>query len=174
MKANGTFLLITGVLLLVLLSSNTANANYFDLSSLINAYGSDKVTRLQNLYNALSNKGLTNLQIGLMLSQALQETGLFTDSPNYKLMDQQNNFAGITVNTRYPDSPNGYADYPDLNSFADDWIYVLSFGSKPIAAGNVNDFNARLKANGYYTASSTIYGNNLNTYFNQLQSTINQ
>lgn len=172
MKVNPYIVAGVGLLLWLFLSSAAPGSGYFDLSSLIAIYGADKVQRLQNLYQSMQGKGLTNLQIQLMLSQALFETGLFTDSPNYGLMDNNNNFAGIKVNSRYPNSSNGYAQYPSLDDFVNDWILVLGFNNEPINASGVDDFNARLKENGYYSASQTTYDNGLWKYYNLLSQTI--
>lgn len=168
MKDNTLLWVGAGILLLLLLSSATTGAGMFDFSSLIAIYGADRVQRLQNLYQAMQGKGLTNLQMMLMLSQALFETGLFTESPNYTLMDSNNNFAGIKVNSRYPNSSNGYAQYPTLDAFVNDWIYVLNFNNQPINATDVDDFNIRLKENGYYGASATTYDTGLWKYYNLL------
>src|ERR1700719_4702741 len=69
----------------------------FDLSKLDSQYGAQNVQRLTNLYYVVSNsidpttgQALTAVQQQLLLAQALQESGLFTDNPNYKNVDQLN------------------------------------------------------------------------------------
>lgn len=156
-----------GILIILLLSGFTGSAGY-DFSILSATYGADNVQRLINLYNAMQGKGLTDLQTRLMLSQALHETGLFTDNPNYNLTDNNNNFAGITKNSRYPTSPNAYADYPNLDAFVNDWILVLSMNNQPINATGPDDFVTRLKANGYFTDAYSTYDNAVDGYFNLL------
>src|SRR5579872_2214337 len=84
----------------------------------------DDIDRLKKLYNALAKTGLSQNQILFCLSQALHETGLFTSYANYNLMDNFNNYAGITGNSRYPAGPGSiYADYPTIDDFVTDWIY---------------------------------------------------
>ena len=162
-----------GILIVIALSSFTGSGGGdFDFSSLVATYGADNVNRLTNLYQAMQGKGLSDLQTRLMLSQALHETGLFTASPNYNLMDNNNNFAGITKNSRYPNSPNAYADYPDLNTFVNDWVYVLGLNNQPINATGPDDFVTRLQANGYFTDSYATYDNAVNSYYNLLNQTI--
>lgn len=177
MKSNAIIIVAIGVVFLMFLSGNASGAGIAEFSGLVDIYGADKISRLQALYNAMQGKGLTGLQIKMMLSQAMHETGLLTTNPdlaNYNLMDNQNNFAGIRVNSRYPQDPgNGYADYPDLDAFVNDWITILTFNNEPINAYSITDFNTRLKANGYYTDNSQTYGNDLNQYFNLLSQYIN-
>lgn len=152
---------IAGLLLL----SNSASATntsspIVDLSNLDE--GADNIARLQNLEDTLQQNNLTDLQIKMMLAQALQETGLFTNNANYNATDNLNNYAGIS-------NPDGsLMSFPDLQTFVTKWISVLSYNNDPLGATNIVDFNNRLKANGYYTDSQTTYGNNLQIYFNEL------
>lgn len=162
MKKQG--LIIAGIAVaLLLVISNTASAatGTFNLSLLSDQYGSDNVQRLQNLLNVLSQQGLTDLQIQMMLAQALQETGLFTDVANYNAVDTKHNYAGISYN-------GTIATYSSISDFVSDWLRVLTMGNDPLGAANIEDFNTRLKANGYYTDDATKYGNNLKYYFNLL------
>jgi hypothetical protein len=152
-------------LLLYLLSQSSsagaANSTIVDLSQFDNSYGADNVQDLQNLLNVLAVNGLTPLQIKMMLSQALQETGLFTNVTNYTAVGN-NNFAGIS------NSDGSLKTYPDIQTFVNEWINILSSRNDPLDATNISDFNTRLYANGYYTDSPTTYGNNLTAYFNLL------
>jgi hypothetical protein len=168
-----------GILALVLLSNSNSSATAskiimddgtsFDFSELTNTYGPDKINRLSRLYMALQNKGLTRLQIQLMIAQALWETGLFTDTPNYNNMDNLNNFAGIGGNSRYSALPGTrYAKYPSLDAFVDDWIYILNFNNEPINATSVTDFVSRLKNNNYFEDSTGNYFYGVSTYYNLL------
>jgi hypothetical protein len=168
-----------GILALLLISTQKTSATAskiimddgqsFDFSELVNSYGPDKVNRLSRLFMAMQNKGLSRLQIQLMLAQALWETGLFTDAPNYNNMDNLNNFAGIGGNSRYSALPGQrYANYPSLNDFVNDWIYILNFGTSPIDASSVNEFVNRLKQNGYFEDNTTNYVFGVNTYYNLL------
>lgn len=144
-----------------------ANA-VFDLSQLDSQYGAQNVQRLTNLYYVVSNavdpittQPLTAFQQQLLLAQALHESGLFTDNPNYKNVDQLNNYAGITRN-------GNYVSYPDLKSFVTDWLNILAYNNEPIEAVTVPDFVTRLKANNYFTDNINTYMNNVQTYFNLL------
>lgn len=183
MKQSNVFIVFgLGILVLLLVMPQDVTAasalilddgTSFDISSL--PYSADKIARLARLYLAMQGRGLSRLQVQLMLSQALFETGLFTDSPNYNNMDALNNYAGIMGSSRYPARPGSpYAYYPALTDFVGDWLTVLSFNNEPINATGPNDFVARLKENGYFTASSTTYGNGVNTYFDMLNSISNQ
>jgi flagellum-specific peptidoglycan hydrolase FlgJ len=165
MKVNPLYIIGAAVLTFMLISKKGSAATYdgIDLSSLSD-YGSDDVQRLQNLANELATRGLTDLQIKMMLAQALQETGIFTDSSaNYHAVDAYHNYAGISHG-------GTLTAYNSISDFVDDWIRILNFGpARPIDATNILDFNSRLKQNGYYTDSITTYGNNLKYYFNLLQ-----
>lgn len=166
MKSNNLILLAgLGIGAYLLLASNTGSANHtyngLDLSYL-SSYGSDNLTRLENLENELSNRGLSDLQQKMLLAQALQETGIFTDVANYRAVDTLHNYAGISYNGQL-------ASYNSISDFVDDWLRVLNKGTQaPIDANNISDFNSRLKANGYYTDSANTYGKNLTYYFNLL------
>lgn len=154
-----------GALFLVLFlksNSGASASSSFDISSLSGTYGSDNVSRLQNVLNGLAAAGYSGLTLQLMLSQILQETGLFTSNPNYNATDNDNNYAGIS-------SGGSLKRYNSISDFVSDYISVLSQSPNyPIQATSVTDFNNRLKANGYYEDSQTTYGNNLATYFNIL------
>ena len=154
-----------GALFLILfLKSNSSGAatSTFDLSSFNDTYGSDNVQRLQTVLNALVAAGYSGATLQFMLSQILQETGLFTSNPNYNATDNDNNYAGIS-------SGGSLKQYNSVNDFVSDYISVLSQSPNyPIQATSITDFNNRLKANGYYTDSQTTYGNNLTYYFNLL------
>jgi len=172
MKSNTLLIVGAGILLLLMLSSFSNMSNY-DFSALAATYGDDKAQRLSNLAAVLQTKGLSDLQIRLMLSQALHETGLFTDNPNYNLMDNNNNYAGIMKNSRYPNSTNAYAQYPTLDDFVNDWIVVLSMNNQPINASSPDDFVTRLKNNGYFTDAYATYDNAVNNYYNLISQTTN-
>lgn len=164
--------LLTGAVVLFFLYRNdfiTLPSNaIFDLSQLDNQYGAQNVQRLTNLYYVVSNSvdpvtglSLTAFQQQLLLAQALQESGLFTDNPNYKNVDQLNNYAGITRN-------GNYVSYPNLKSFVTDWLNILSTNNQPIEAITVPDFVTRLKANNYFTDNINTYMSNVQTYYNIL------
>lgn len=159
---NGKALLIgAAILAVIILTSATGNTGPVDLSSLVNTYGADKVQRLQNLQNALAAAGLNNLQIRLLMAQCLFETGLFTSVWNQNATDNLNNWAGI--------SPGGsLGSYPDINTFVAAYIALLQRGADPLDATDINDFNNRLVANGYYTENPSVYLAGITQYFNML------
>jgi len=154
-----------------------------DFSSLDEKYGVENVTDFTNLYNAVSGQtnpktgvALTGTQILLMMSQALQETGLFTASPNFNLINNNNNYAGIKKNSKWPNSTNAFAQYPAIGDFVTDWLRVLNFdfgGGRPIDSVTPGDFVERLKINQYFgTADYPAYKKNVPFYFNLLSSPV--
>ncbi|MGH7954839.1 MAG: hypothetical protein ACREOZ_02640 [Gloeomargaritales cyanobacterium] len=156
-------------------SSARGNVDFNNLNEPV-----DSLNAINNLYQVLNvtndpNTGMpiSTLQIKLLLSQALTETGLFTDYPNWTLVDG-NNFSGIVAHGNYPPNINGrFAKYTDIPAFVNDWIRILNSNVHPIEAKDVNDFNERLQTNGYYGSdNSVVYGNNLTNYFNLLSQVI--
>ncbi len=161
---NNTWLYVGGGVLLLLLLSNKANAKNVNLDLLTGRFDADDIDRLQKVQNALAQRGLSTQQIKMLLSQVLQETGIFTASnANYHATDQLNNYAGIS-------NANGsLRSYNTIDDFVTDYLRVLNLPSHyPIQAVDIVDFNNRLKANGYYTDNKNTYGNNLNYYYNLL------
>lgn len=151
------------IVLFMLLSGFAKSSGAVDLSGLIAQYGSDNVQRLQNVTNVLSTSGLSVEQLKYLLAQILVETGLFTGNPNYHATDTLNNFAGIS------NSDGSLKQYASINDFVTDYLRILNKAPfYPIEAITVDDFNARLKGNHYYTDSETTYGNNLNYYYSLL------
>lgn len=162
MKNNTLLFVGLGVLALVLIPNIVSGKGGFDLSYLNDEYDSNDVQRLQELANELSQRGLSELQIKMMLAQALHETGLFTSLPNYNAMDVKHNYAGISRNGQI-------SAYNSLSDFVTDWLRVLSLpGAYPIQANDIVDFNNRLKKNGYYEDDKSVYANRLYGYFNLL------
>lgn len=183
MKQNNTVYYVAGAVIffmlvkkMILPGATLPPDAVFNLPDLDNDYGAANVQRLTNLYSIIANlpdpntgEPLTAFQQQLMMAQALHETGLFTDNPNYKNMDTDNNYAGITSHSLYPADGSGYAIYPDLKSFVLDWLAILNHGVQPIEATGVKDFTDRLKTNGYYTDLSLIYYYGVNKWFNVLE-----
>lgn len=185
MKLNNTMIIFgCAALLLVFISSNSSASNLnnatFDLSVFDSQFDPANVNRLNNLFIALLNatdpntgQPLSTLQIQLMLSQALHETGLFTDVANLNLVDNYNNFAGINGNSYFSAGPNGvYAQYPTISAFVGDWLRVLSMGTNPVGAASTSDFVNRLKSNNYFTDTTANYLNNVNYYYNLLNQAV--
>lgn len=180
---NKSVLLLLAVFgVLMYFTSNTvtipANAT-FDLTQLTATYGADSINALLNLYTAILNTNdpitgspLSSLQQQLLLSQAIHETGLFTSNPNWKNINSDNNYAGITAHGSYQGDASGYAVYPSIQSFVNDWLNILSNGSQPLEAVSISDFASRLKSNGYYTDSLSNYQNALQSNANILNQVV--
>lgn len=174
--------LVGGLALFLILENGTANAmalpegTDINLDSFSGQYPAANIQALKNLYANLldatdpnTGEPLSNLQIQMLLSQALVETGLFTSSPNWTLVNG-NNFSGITAHGSYPANANGtFAKYPDIATFVNDWLNILSHNVEPLEANDIADFNNRLKTNNYYGSDNPVtYGSNLQTYFDLL------
>jgi hypothetical protein len=135
----------------------------------------DEADKLQTLEAALIKNGLKLPQLNFALAQLLLETGRFTSKS--KVSTLNNNYTGIKfLNKPYqiaekgteapPNESKGlainsplryYAKFKDANGWAKDYIRILSFGSKPIQAITIEDFNKRLKANKYYGSTPEAY-----------------
>ncbi len=166
MKTSG-YVIAVGAILALLLLSKSGNAaapnGSLSLNDLSDRYGQDAINRLNALYAEMLSRGYSDQQILFMLSQILFETGLFTDAPNFHLMNQ-NNYAGLTAVS------GGYAAYNSISDFLDAYDGFLSKGSDPLGANNLTDFNNRLLKNHYYTENPGVYYNGLLSYYNLLNS----
>ena len=175
-------LLIGGVAIVLLVSSfkgKTGNTvdSYIDLSQLSDRFGADSVNALNRLqvgliYATDPNTGepLNPKQRQLLLAQALLETGLFTDSPNWNNVNH-NNFAGIKAHGSYsaiPGSSLGYANYPSIDAFVTDWLRIFSNNYEPLEAESQWAFVHQLKENGYFESDESRYLDNLNVYYTML------
>lgn len=162
MKGETIAIIGIGVIAFLLISKTASGASVYDLSYLNDSFDTDDVSRLQALADELVSRGLSDQQIKFMLSQALHETGLFTDSPNYNAVDNKHNFAGISRN-------GSISTYSSISDFVTDWLRVLNLGpNHPIDAGSISDFAGRLKANGYYEDTLSNYSTAINYYYNLL------
>lgn len=159
MNKNTGLIIASGAVLLLILSTKTANAatqgGNLQLSDLTNN------ENLNAIYGELLIRGYTDQQILYMLSQILFETGMLTDVANYHLMSQ-NNFAGLT------NVGGGYAAYNTISDFVDAYDGFLTKNNNPLGASSLADFNTRLRANGYYTEDPNVYYNGLLHYYNLL------
>ncbi|MES2219176.1 MAG: hypothetical protein V4501_12295 [Pseudomonadota bacterium] len=166
MKGETVLYLGAGLLAFMIFSGfKSKSGGSFDLEGL-DKYGADNVERLNLVYQELLTRGLSDLQIQLILSQLLHETGLFTNVPNLKNVDQLKNYAGITRN-------GSYVKYSNISDFVDDYLHVLDRGSYPLEATSVEDFNSRLVNNHYYTDNWLTYENALKKYFSLLETVKN-
>ena len=121
----------------------------------------DSQARINALVNEMIARGYSLLQIELMLSQILFETGMLTSDANIHLMNQ-NNYAGLTT------TGGDYAAYNSISDFMDAYAGFLTKGANPLGATSLTDFNNRLIANHYYTENPAVYLNGLQGYFNAL------
>lgn len=166
MEFNPLIVIGIGAGLYFLLSDGLNGGNgSLNLDLLTDQYGTAKVSRLKSLLSELDTFNLTLEQKKYLLSQAIHETGLFTSNPNYNAIDNRRNWAGLMLN-------GAYKVYNNLHDFIASWIspVYLNKGSFPLQASSIDDFNTRLKANGYYTDSVVTYGNALRKYYNILNS----
>lgn len=162
MKGETIAIIGIGIVAFLLITKNASGASVYDLSYLDSGFDSSDVNRLQALADELVGRGLSDQQIRFMLSQALHETGLFTDSPNYNAVDNKHNFAGISRN-------GSISIYGSISDFVTDWLRVLNLGpNHPIEATSISDFASRLKSNGYYEDSLSNYSAAINYYYNLL------
>lgn len=167
MKPN-SIAIMAGIALLFIIASkaNAAPAGNLQLSQLTS--DPDDLNRLNALYTALLNAGLTDQQILFCLSQILHESGLFTNVANYNLMNQ-NNYAGLTTTS------GGYASYNSVGDFVDAYLGFLTKNNNPLGATSLTDFNNRLVANNYYVpndpATAAAYLADLQRYYNLLSQT---
>lgn len=169
MKSETAIIVGIGVVAAIVLLSSNANAatatSPFDFSQLDNE--PDDLTRINNLYSVLAQQGLTTHQQQLLLSQMFFETGILNDNgTNYTAIDEDNNWGGIG-------GSGALKSYPDLQSFFDEYLQILSKGSVPLAATDTYDFVMRLNKNGYFGANQTpaqvqSYLSGINNIFHQL------
>jgi hypothetical protein len=110
--------------------------------------------------------------VPFLVAQVAYETGNFKS----KLLKDHNNASGIvwtgkasqknaTKGRPLPEDPRYfYAKFATLQDWARDYIRVLSLKNKPIQATTADDFVARLKANGYFTAPVEQYKKGFMSY----------
>ena len=124
------------------------------------------------LQKILTENGHTTDKLGMLMLQVALETGGFKSH-----VAQVNNMSGIKWNPKgkvvkgeYDSkivSPEGdnYAGFDSLDSWADKYYQIINRGTnKPLDAENIDDFAARLKENGYFTATLASYSNAMKTW----------
>jgi hypothetical protein len=142
---------------------------------------------------ALTNYGLKDWQISLLMAQAAHET----DGFNHKLALENENYGGVKYNShlskvaiastdyfakasedkfhrRMP-----YAHFYNINDFIKRWIPYAHLNGEmkgnnigvPMDAISIADFAHRLKLNGYYQDSESVYFNGLKHWTAVLQQT---
>jgi hypothetical protein len=151
-------------------------------------YGATVANTVLAIFNALAKSGLPLQTIKYCISQIMLETGNL-DPKVSKVSLLNGNYSGITWSgsdaqratgatkgsPRPKDEGSNYAKYPNVASWAKDYIRILNRKSKPIAATNISEFASRLAANGYYDTDPVKrpnaiknYTNSLTTYYNFL------
>lgn len=140
----------------------------------------NKQTKVSNslkdtIYNLLVDRGVDAEVAKVMIAQMAYESNNFKSN----LAQKYNNFAGITYVTRHKDKGygkyysvadrNNFVIFPDVESFVDDYLYVLKLQRYNNAWNDSNllTFVQRLKQGGYFTADErTYYDGVLNQYIN--------
>jgi len=126
-------------------------------------YNATAAKNVQAVYDALVKSGLPIQTIKLAIAQVLHETEHF-DPKASKVAALNNNFSGIswsgsaaqkatgaTQGSARSQSEGGYyAKYPNVLSWAKDYIRILNLKNRPIDAKDVNDFVNRLAKNNYF------------------------
>lgn len=169
MKSDNTLLLGVGVLAAIVLLNSSSGGQVvtspFDFSKLDNE--PDDLDRINRLYAVLAAQGLTNLQNQLLLAQMFYETGILnTSGTNYTAIDDYNNWGGIG-------GSGSLHQYPDLQSFFNEYLQYLRKGANPLGASDTYDFVVKLNQNGYFGAHRTpaqvqTYLSGINNIFHQL------
>jgi flagellum-specific peptidoglycan hydrolase FlgJ len=139
-----------------------------------------KQTKVSNslkdtIYGLLVDRGIDAEVAKVMIAQMAYESNNFKSN----LAQKYNNFAGITYVTRHKDKGfgkyysvadrNNFVIFPDVESFVDDYLYVLKLPRYNNAWNDSNllTFVQRLKQGGYFTADErTYYDGVLNQYVN--------
>lgn len=151
-------------------------------------YGATVANTVLAIFNSLAKAGLPLQTIKFCISQIMLETGNL-DPKVSKVSLLNTNYSGITWtgseaqratgatkgSPRPKDEGYNYAKYPNVASWAKDYIRILNRKTKPIAATNLSEFASRLAANGYYDTDPVKrpnaiknYTNSLTTYYNFL------
>ena len=129
----------------------------------------DKAKQAQQaLVMALNNIGADPKKLPLLMRQAAHESAGFNSR-----VSSVNNLTGIKWSPksaikgefdsgiRSPEG-NNYSAFTDYNAWAKRYVQIINRGTKkPLEATTVQDFAARLKANGYFTSTLESYTNGL-------------
>jgi hypothetical protein len=173
--------LIGGIFFVILLAASKLGTKDTNSKSLYEAflakYGKTKAEKFQIIYNTLKKFNLSPTLIRYIIAQVMQETGIISSTQS---LTNYNNYSGITYSgsagqkaTGAYRSPaiqpenrkNNYAAYPEITNWAKDHLRIISFSPNyPIKATSITDYARRLKANGYYGGSETVYANNMKKF----------
>ena len=150
---------------------NTKTKMFFD--NILAKYGTEKSDKFKKVFSALNTLPLSKTSLKLLLSQVLNETGVFSSLTH--VFDLNNNASGIIYTGSPGQKANGatkgskrmsieggyYAKFDTLNNWAKEYYRILNKGAMPLKATSPEDFATRLKQNGYFTAPLSDYKKNL-------------
>lgn len=162
------------------IGSGLKNSKKMIFEVILKKYGQIRANKFKAVYNALETLNLSKNQLLLTLSQIMQETGVFGSTSN--VFSLNNNASGISFSGSAGQLSTGaikgsprplkegantfYAKYPNLNSWAKDYMRILNKGTMPLNATSTEDFVHRLKLNKYFTDSEANYLKNVKSYYN--------
>lgn len=106
-----------------------------------------------------------------------------TNGLKSRVSKDDNNLSGIMwINKPYQNATRGtarpraeggyYARYADKRDWAKDFIRVVSFGTKPVAAASLQDYVNRLADNKYFTDSRQNYYNGVKRWLDKVRGAI--
>jgi len=175
--------IIVGIFFLTLLlyskglfdNFNKTRKMLFDV--IFKKYNVSVAKNVQSVYDALVGAGLPIQTIKLCIAQVLHETAHFNPEIS-KVAALNNNYSGITWvgspaqkatgatkgSARPKSEGSNYAKYPNVISWAKDYIRILNLKNKPIQATGINDFVSRLAKNNYFDTDPVKYPNAVPNY----------
>jgi len=175
--------IIVGILFLTLVLYSNGLFDNFDKARkmlfdvIFKKYNVSVAKNVQAVYDALIKAGLPLQTIKLCIAQVLHETAHFNPEIS-KVAALNNNYSGITWvgspaqkatgatkgSARSKSEGSNYAKYPNVISWAKDYIRILNLKNKPIQATGINDFVNRLAKNNYFDTDPVKYPNAVPNY----------
>jgi hypothetical protein len=175
--------IIVGILFLTLVLYSNGLFDNFDKARkmlfdvIFKKYNVSVAKNVQAVYDALIKAGLPLQTIKLCIAQVLHETAHFNPEIS-KVAALNNNYSGITWvgspaqkatgatkgSARQKSEGSNYAKYPNVISWAKDYIRILNLKNKPIQATGINDFVNRLAKNNYFDTDPVKYPNAVPNY----------
>lgn len=109
------------------------------------------------IHDALISAGVPDPGATFAVMQSYYETGGWPGT--YALYWQHNNGSGIKYagQSGAKKGQSGYAYFDTWNDWIRSFSHELLKGASPGTANNLDDYNTRLKANGYYGANMYVY-----------------
>lgn len=106
-----------------------------------------------------------------------------TNGLKSRVSKEDNNLSGIIwINTSYQNATKGlkrpaneggyYAHFASVRDWAKDFIRIVSFGTRPVAAKSLADYVNRLAENNYFTDSKTNYYNGVKMWLDRVRGDI--